>query len=1449
MQKETQCGTNEAFNATRRKCVPVVGASTTNTVFIQSKTPENSYTTSVVDSPTAHAVAVSDAYNYGYTVKWYEHYQDVSGTTTTLVAIDDANYTFNPTVKQAGQYVLEAVLLDLDGVNQLDTVNWTIIVSDQEQPSLSNPSPNAPAFSYPTSITSATLSMDITNPNTVQGYYYFILDDTTVAGPTLFNSAATISHSINPQGMTQGLHTLTVKLVSYNNLSNIIDSYFWLVNIVSPDLPVIQTASSYPPLSDTITVVDGIDFASGGWLDTSNNDLSNGNTQLICIVVDDSDKDNVPGADIDVEFKVAGNSIGFAPETAAGSNKFCLSSADTVAAQSYFNLANPDVAESKSLNVVTYKTGTTTQVESLTWNVVVRPKNIRPVISINGVTTSSSLGCTASTTVHYTGCSMTQSVNYNADSGDTDYADAEDTDNVVQLGITLDYDPDIVTEGDFQVFFQVKKVGDSAYEDMDGNSQYTYTDCKYSETDTSGTVDSGDKYVCNLRMDAFNNNGSIDPGDYVVTAFIRDYGDGDGDGSATPDGLGWGVSPKDSNPLTWEITVQEKQSTGTIQIGTFLSAAAAADYTVGDSWYDGVVSCGDPTDAAVTGFTADTLVETECVRVYTAVRDLERDDFNITIEMSNGILGGYSTLSSTSTVTRIDNEEWTLVMTYAEVPEWAVAGALTSATIKVTVQDKPDNAASPICFTCDTATQSFTVNVTNNNPPPTFADWTGAPEGSHFVDLSANGTIVYAGMPFEIAVDSSDYSDASQYDGVNITWQWLVSLDGGASWQEISNANSSNQSSPKLIWTPDLDITPGTSVNLRLCLGDDGTGNELTSCTDTPYIGGAGGSSKRIKEWQNIVVYPATKQLAATAANNSSGNELAQWYDETNGHLYTAYTSGTTVYVEKSGYDSNGALQSIHTLSFSTEDSDAGFTPTSIYSLSMAGLDGTSVLIAYGLLETTTSAPQYRVRRIDIQNGKFSFNYCGFYVSGDVYASGHATCQDLYDQGASANLLEGSGDVSSFTSSYPGEIDITFSGNISDANTDFPIINSLGNTVIYRYNGTTNYGSTPKVVGFCVGAGACTNQDETAAALAAAINNDAAETDTDVLAIAEEYYARNTNPSPQVVIEGPNEFDVYNNVSKTTPAIGQINVKADGHWYIPYSDLSASMQLGITRGDAADQLQGLSSGTTPGNISLTGSGSNTQEIANVYWTDSVNEYIFVATKNSHANLDLYRVDVSVSAILDASQTDVYTKGSYDSIDKLSISVGSSDYIYVANVSSITASSDYDLGMAISDVNLAAVRGNISISAVGYEQYVQDIDDVYVSASPFEDGAALVSLTTNNSNASPNNAYIIKLDYDLSGGILSTVSFNFHESNYPALNTVTTSQDTAVMATPIVQLTNKGYTNDSSVAADLSKYVTFFAFHESDTGNKIRTGFFDIEEEGIMTDDPTTNGNFPAIIGK
>lgn len=1468
MQKETQCASNEAFNATRRKCVPVVGASTTNTVFIQTKTPENSYTTSVVDNATAHAVAISDAYNYGYTIKWYEYYQDpnTGNAVTTLVAQNDASYTFNPTVKQAGTYVLEAVLFDQDGSNQLDSINWTIIVSGQIQPTLINPSPNATAYTYASSLTSETLSMTIDNPNSVSGDFLVRVDNGTPVVTSAFSATSVpVSYTINPQALGEGFHTLEFQVVSSSDPNNVLDNYVWLINVVSPDMPVIQTASSTPPISETITIVDGIDFANAGWRDTLNQDISNGNTQLICVTVDNSDKDSNGAADIDVEFKVAGNSIGFAPETALGSNEFCLSQANTVAAQSYFNLTNPDVAESKSLNVVTYKTGTAIQVESFTWNIVVRPKNIKPVISINSSTTSSSMGCTATTPVQYQSCTVTQSVDFDLD-GDYTAGAPEDTDNFVQLGINLDYDPDIVIadEDDFEVFFQIKKTTDSGFDNIDGTNKYTYSDCRYTAAETvgGGGIDSNDKMICNLRMDAFSSTGGslstggpVEPGDYIVTAFIRDAGDG----------LGWGVSPKDSNLLTWEISVTEQQSTGTLQIGNFLTAATdPTDYTAGESWWDALpaASCGDNSVATVTDFDADTIVETACLRIYTAVRDLERDNFNITIEMSNGVLGGYTVLSPTSVVEKTDDDLWTLVRTMVLVPEWAVSGTLTSANIKVTVQDKPDNASSPICFTCDTASTTFTVNVTNTNPPPTFSDWTGVDE-ANFVDLT--GANVFAGMPFEINVTTSDFDDASLYDGTNISWQWLVSTDGGGSWSEISNANSTNQSSPRLVWTPDLEITSATSVDLRLCLADDGVGNEITDCTDTSGGGYALlTDTRRIKEWQNITVYPSTVALTSTVSNNSSGNELAQWYDETEGHLYTAYTSGSTIFVEKMEYDANGVLSTAHTLSFNTEDSDAGFIPTSIYDLSMTGIDSTSVLISYGIIENQTQTPQFRVRRIDTANGKFSFNYCGMYVAGDSYSTEHNTCQDLYDQGnanitGTGPMIDDTANISA-SSSYAGELEITFS-NLPDAVNypDLPLINSLGNTIIYRYGGIDATVGSDVIVAYCTAAttGLCATTTDVANALVSVINQTFAWTggaNADVEAMAKEIFA--SAAANVVTIQGPNEFDSYNNISKITPVVGDIVVDpTNGRWFLPYSDAAANMQLGYASGTGANTLAGLDSAATPpSNMDLTGSGINNQEIANIYWEDTVapDYYLFIATKNSNSNLDLHRVDISspLSPTL-ASATDVYTKGAYDSIDDISISVtdsGATDYVYVANTSTILSSSTTNLGMAIASFDLSTTKANIDISAVGYEKYVENVDSVYVTASNTEAGAAFVSLTTNSTNSDPNKAFIIKLDYDLTAGVDPSVSFNFHEHNYPALNTNATVDSASLHASPIYQLTNKGWTNDSSVGDDLNKYVLFFGYHESQTGNKIKTGFFNIEEEAIMTDDSTTSGNFPAIIG-
>ena len=126
VQKKTQCGDNEAFNGSQRKCVPVVGAASTGTVFITSRTPDNSYTVHRNSAAVTHQLTISDVYEYGYSVKWVLSYTGGLSTSSSVVATDVSNYTFIPPALfnfyGDGSYVLEAVVYDSAGTNQLDAV-------------------------------------------------------------------------------------------------------------------------------------------------------------------------------------------------------------------------------------------------------------------------------------------------------------------------------------------------------------------------------------------------------------------------------------------------------------------------------------------------------------------------------------------------------------------------------------------------------------------------------------------------------------------------------------------------------------------------------------------------------------------------------------------------------------------------------------------------------------------------------------------------------------------------------------------------------------------------------------------------------------------------------------------------------------------------------------------------------------------------------------------------------------------------------------------------------------------------------------------------------------------------------------------------------------------------------------------------------------------------------
>ena len=62
-EKSTQCGSNEAYDSSRRKCVATLSTSD-GTVNISNVSPSNSYTVSSNDASKTHSVTVSDPLSF-----------------------------------------------------------------------------------------------------------------------------------------------------------------------------------------------------------------------------------------------------------------------------------------------------------------------------------------------------------------------------------------------------------------------------------------------------------------------------------------------------------------------------------------------------------------------------------------------------------------------------------------------------------------------------------------------------------------------------------------------------------------------------------------------------------------------------------------------------------------------------------------------------------------------------------------------------------------------------------------------------------------------------------------------------------------------------------------------------------------------------------------------------------------------------------------------------------------------------------------------------------------------------------------------------------------------------------------------------------------------------------------------------------------------------------------
>ena len=1419
-QKTTQCGDSEAFNATQRKCVPVLGAATSNTVFINSKYPSNNYTTSVTGSSVQHGVSVSDVYDHGYSIKWLLHYTSGSVNTTALVSADTLTYTFHPSMSfGAGSYILEAVVYNSSNGTNLDSYSWSIAVSDQEMPTFVNPVPNSYSTSFFSNVSVGALSVDISNPDGLSGQAFWVIDGVTTQVADFDGTTTGYSTTINPQSMGVGIHTVEMKLTDINSSSNIYDSYVWIVNVVDPDFPVI-TNSPDPGFNHTILAIDGqaMDSANGGFFYDHDSDPSTelenlytkpntGGTPGICVSVDNWDKDGDSIADIYLVFDINGAQQG--PQIPLNSNTYCLDET-YLSAQT---LTNPEVGVSKNLNVSTYESGTSNLVEQRSWALNVIPKNSAPVIQISSNTDS--MGCSG-TGVLQTGCSATQSVDNDLNGS---YADAGDVDNTIKFAIDVltDFETDYVNDGNANgednnaVYFQVKKDTDGGYQDIDGNSSYTKANCVVASGDKSAVTDSSvptgaiTTYYCEVSFDAFASNGPIASGDYEVKAYITDAGSV------------WGGLPKDSNSVKWEVTVNEYQSAPVITAQVFNDAVPTDDGDFRSYFTSANSSC---VDSGTVIYDSNSLAEGDYVMLHSFVKDLERDDFSVSVKMENLVAGSgsYSAIYGPQSITRIDDTEYYEVLACFQIPEWANTAGQQAVRVVATVTDSPDNPLAAISVSNQST--PYYINVDNVNPPPTFADYASV-ENIKNMDGSDSPEQIYVFSGFPFTIDPPSYTDASVYDGEVVSWQWQVCVGdpnnaaecdtAGPLWTDIPSADS-NQVSDTLVWTPAPDIVAGSTVNIRMCLGDNGDGNPA-DCS---------GAAESRKTYTNIIANPPATRSPASLAVEPGGTELATWHDSSDSAFYLAYAAGSSIYVEKFTNDSNGAWTQEHSISFASDDTS----PAAVSDLSMIGSEAEALIISYKI--NYSGNPRPRVRRLDISNDLLTFSYTG------VYDAGESGDSDMV--GGIGNANEGNL-VNSTWTEVGGDLNIEF----SDAPT-------AGSSIVFRLNGASDVTLTAGT-DFCVGV-ACTGGGSAAAnaALAAGDLRDAINAHSDLLKELSASVTTGTNPNDTVVVSGPVEGDYEDYNGELALSLGDVIIVNDA-WYIPYADGSAGLKASIIIGqDPGTVLTSYVGASTP----VVNSHSNMTEVQMRGHGQNPNGFFLAAI----ADGELHTYLLDATGAITHSNEDIY--GSAMTIKEIDVTVDDNDTAWVAGISQ-DASGDRYLNAAVftSTATTLSVVAKTEYFLPGNTNSLAKagIDQVSITDKPSSGttSSIIVALTTKAAHADiPNQAHLLELSKDTSD--LSNIVFGDYQlagqPAPPAFNLNPVSEGAAIALSPIINFT-KGHTDENPAGgADNAQDSVIFTFHEFNAGvpaDEIRTGIYNIQKDtGIVSDD-TATGSYPAFL--
>ncbi|HXH74513.1 MAG TPA: hypothetical protein VNJ08_06085 [Bacteriovoracaceae bacterium] len=967
--KQTECRSNEAFNASLRTCVPVIGGPS-SFITVDSFSPAlpiSLYKNDATIIPLT--IAIANPFSQTYTVEWERVYFGVPSffagntLTTSVIALS--------LVSEIGPHFITAKVKA--GGIVVDSHTFTVTISDSPRPIIETSTviPSSYASTFTPVDPAQVFSIKVKNNNSiVAGAGYSVRWSVNKNGVSLpamtetdtftnLNSSGSDTYYLGSLVVptfipsTLGVGNYIVKAV-VSNLSpgETVAEQQWSITIKHPDLSKIASRSLYeaatpnPAYSTAVVAYNGIPFnvpinypvAPINFVPSLQSTQAN-----FCVAIGSAEGTySGDGLFVRVDFYLDNSTLIYSGFTALPlDSKVCLTDASAaIQGAVVFSNTTATATQSHQLTARVVDMATNTEYGSanmgpnlgnypVAWDFTVKPINAPPIVAFTSAANISGLSCGA-----VAGSSKLCTVVQDA---------------VIRIGVTATDE-----------FYNTSST-DDLQQQMLAYTQTLYKNSTLVSSCAKGAGDVTDNagppfpdhvgpdYLCEMTVPSYDANGPIKPTDftYSIASIVSDVG------SPVP-----GAVASSSAPLFYQLTVSESNTDPRItaqafvNTGSFISKSTTATTAIPE---------------------ADFATEGETLNINVAVEDNERDSHQIILKKC-GIDDTCSspTVVETKTVTKTNSTlETTTTFSYylAEntIPTSTLLNTNQRINFLIETSDLPHTVPSK------TATSRiFKVNVQNKNPAPQI---TGTPNPLTSATLSA-----YVGFP--ITINPGTVTDASAVGSTenNISYQWYVDPDGAAG--PVSyNAINIPKTDPNLIWTPSNAIPNATPVLIKVCVTDSTTVNPIPAsgaAVGLQLSGINANGTNCLGPWTVNVFRNANELLHATATDLDA--DVAVHQDTTVTTLdkrvvYTAYSDNTNIYIQKNIVNVTTGVSSLvmpgtgyERVSFSAVSSGS-VAPNTIKDISMVATSD-YLYIAYQCADAgapTTS--RVKVRRIDKRGG------------------------------------------------------------------------------------------------------------------------------------------------------------------------------------------------------------------------------------------------------------------------------------------------------------------------------------------------------------------------------------------------------------------------------------------------------------------------------------------------